>query len=381
MKKLSRLLLSGFSAMLLCVSALADAESLHIMGMRQEWLNPQHTRYAQAVKRMREQHPGLRIAHLSPQQYGDVDWAQDMATADPAVDILCLTTPNLQRLIAQDVLLNLSERPALQQTMADWPDVSRLMGKDGAWYALPLTVFPRLCVVGEPEVYEALHLQMPPDWLWEDLFSVAPALADYNKAHGTSIALMNAQQVAPYFLHQFVANTFAGLPLDQQQQETLRTLLGDWKQAADRGLIARPDNFSQTQGALFSFVFPYRDELDKLTVLPAPAYAKDIRRSEVSMEVMVVNAASPRAQAAVDFLTYFSAGDKLPPAGLADQPDDAMLVSAEHAALWDDAVAQGFSANSGFGQLLAQLNELLLQFEANAIDLDACLEGMIELMQ
>ncbi len=277
-------------------------------------------RYATAEEAFILAHPGLSILFTDTLIHSSTDNINEvLASGSTEVDIICTQDADLWALYEQGFLVDLYQSPAIREALADWQDLRPLLGDSEHLFAVPQSLTPTLVQLVSPAILQELVITIDEgsweSWSWEDFFDMGDTVRAYNAEKGTDYYFACSKLWNPVWLDQWVMGERAQTPDTPVDKEQLSGLLSRWKGFLDDDLIINPIAFSQQTGAQDNTLFDlyprsYAD-LRGSAVYPLPLYRSGALRSGVDALVFVVNAASPKLEAAVDFLVAYCHPDAI----------------------------------------------------------------------
>lgn len=288
-------------ALLLCTMGLSASAQSPVLNIAIEEnviapLSADDGRYQYALKALSEKYPGIEIRLESlPVMDGQ------QLLLEGKYDIALLRNPDAQRLKEAGAALPLSDHEGIAAALKDWPDKVIFPADDGKVYALPHWARPMLCRVVLPKLLKELALDLPEKWSWEDLFSIAPRLKEYNSQNSTAYRLLGAEGSLPYFLIQMAAAQ------QQPERSVIEALFSGRKALKEADLIAGlPDEQAKPL-----FEIALSNMSDESCYLPVPLYAQDGPGSELSTFSLVASPASQMKEASLDFIAAYAQPEAL----------------------------------------------------------------------
>lgn len=231
MKKTITVVIFAFISLLLMKPAFAE-ERLIIVNLFED----ERSRTAEA--KMKEAYPGLQIEYR---------WVEDRYTLttlflsmDSEMDIVCFNEwDGVKGIYAamEGALENLAEYPSLVSRQDEQFAVWKNYTVEALWYAVPSFPYQSLVFLNEA-LFEKTRLPLPDaHWTWDDFWTLAQALEEYNSKNQTEYALFMdiARNSAA---SQYAANTVDYIKNSHAFDDPdFYEMMEKWKGLFDQGLI------------------------------------------------------------------------------------------------------------------------------------------------
>lgn len=198
----------------------------------------QDSRSEAADKKMKEAHPELVI------EYREMEDRHALTThflsMDNEMDIVCFREwDGIKGMYAamEGALENLAGYPALVRCRNEQFEVWKNYTVGDLWYGVPSCPNQSLFFLNKA-LFEKTGLPLPDiHWTWDDFWSLAQALEEYNGAHRTRYALLMDQSISN-IAAQYAANTVDYVDKSHSFDDGIfYQMMEKWKSLFDRGLI------------------------------------------------------------------------------------------------------------------------------------------------
>ena len=343
-------------------------------------------RLTKAIEMFNERYPHIRIVQVS--NSSDHQLMADIMAGKGNADIVFSQInggADPQLMAKAGAVVNLAEYDEFMENLAQWYDVSGLVGSDDYVY----------CVAESSRIYSwsynatilnAVGIPLPQEnWIWDDFFEIGRKIAQYNQENGKNYKLLG-ENGTPYLVLQYHNNTMKLLEgTASYDNETFRSLISQWKEMEQLGLVGRSGTGAfnvNSSGMAYSGLLQNQ--------LIYPPVVDENTRWPVNTITGVVNANCENIEAAVYFMTCFIspeamttgqfassgkliADDSLYPEGSLEPDSYRHTPTAENAAYWQRMIENGVAELMYNDVLRTFVKELYPQYLNDEIDLDTML--------
>lgn len=235
MKRISSAIFAVFIIWMVFVGTAVAENPLIIINL---WPDARST---QADQKLKADFPDLEI------EYRSIDDRHVLTTRflsmDPEMDIVCFSEwDGVEGMYAamEGALENLSDDPALVKCRDAQFDLWKNYTVGDLWYGVPCSPYQSIVYLNEA-LFEELGIEMPDNhWTWDDFWSLAQQVKEYNQANDTQYALFKDSSKS-CIVSQYAANTVNYLHRQHAFTDAFfESIVRKWKNLYDEGLIWDP---------------------------------------------------------------------------------------------------------------------------------------------
>lgn len=361
------------ASLLLCCAAAGAEEVLRFQYMMGSWDAPTDTaRFAAAEAFMQQTYPGVKLEVSGMSVPQTLTYEKGHIPED--TDILMLRADAANRLARKGSALYLREE--LAGVFDVLPDYPLLTGQAGEGYILPVKLKGLFAGIESREVLAAVGLHAE-SMTWQQVFDAAPKLEAYNRQAEKPMKMLCESFATPIFISQFYWDEVKAPTAPAQREKELKALLAGWKNLDEMNLLT--DDMRDPSLLMMG----YYPAVMMPQCAPPPACRENGSRSLLMATVLVVNAQSPRKDAALAFLRGLyteeavkaSANYLMNGVFLRENPPSLDDYSMQR---WEKALEYGCPESED--ETLTAIYQCWGLYRRGKIGLEECVQGMLKLL-